>query len=143
MPLQNPWVPSRGPPAAVIRSRPRQRPPAQDPARDSTPARANNASIPPRCHPPGSVQHRCRARGVLRGDDGPEGDRARGRLREERLSAPELVDLEDASELRRQVHGGAVDIRRAALAWTTWPPCCSGGRIVALIVGPWFLEIFC
>jgi predicted nucleic acid-binding protein len=50
------------------------------------------------------------------GDDGPDGDRARARLRGERLSAPELVDLEVASVLRRQVQGGAVDSRRAALA---------------------------
>ncbi len=50
------------------------------------------------------------------GDDGPDGDRARARLRGERLSAPELVDLEVASVLRRQVRGGEVDIRRAALA---------------------------
>ena len=50
------------------------------------------------------------------GDDGPDGDGARARLRGERLSAPELVDLEVASVLRRQVHGGEVDIRRAALA---------------------------
>ena len=50
------------------------------------------------------------------GDDGPDGDRARARLRGERLSAPELVDLEVTSVLRRQVQGGEVDIRRAALA---------------------------
>ena len=50
------------------------------------------------------------------GDDGADGDRARARLRGERLSAPELVDLEVASVLRRQVQGGKVDIRRAALA---------------------------
>ena len=50
------------------------------------------------------------------GDDGPDGDRARARLRGERLSAPELLDLEVASVLRRQVQGGEVDIRRAALA---------------------------
>ena len=50
------------------------------------------------------------------GDDGPDGDRARARLRGERLSAPELVDIEVASVLRRQVRGGEVDIRRAALA---------------------------
>jgi predicted nucleic acid-binding protein len=50
------------------------------------------------------------------GDDGPDGDRARARLRGERLSAPELMDLEVASVLRRQVRGGEVDIRRAALA---------------------------
>ena len=52
------------------------------------------------------------------GDDGPDGDRARTRLRGERLSAPELVDLEVASVLRRRVQGGEVDIRRAALALT-------------------------
>jgi len=50
------------------------------------------------------------------GDDGPDGDCARARLRGERLSAPELVDLEVTSVLRRQVQGGEVDIRRAALA---------------------------
>jgi predicted nucleic acid-binding protein len=50
------------------------------------------------------------------GDDGPDGDHARARLRGERLSAPELVDLEVTSVLRRQVHTGAADLRRAALA---------------------------
>jgi predicted nucleic acid-binding protein len=50
------------------------------------------------------------------GDDGPDGDRARARLRGERLSAPQLVDLEVTSVLRRQVQGGEVDTRRAALA---------------------------
>ena len=50
------------------------------------------------------------------GDDGADGDRARRRLRGERLSAPELVDLEVASVLRRQVRGGRVDDRRAILA---------------------------
>jgi len=50
------------------------------------------------------------------GDDGPDGDHARARLRGERLSAPELVDLEVASVLRRQLQGGEVDLRRAALA---------------------------
>jgi predicted nucleic acid-binding protein len=50
------------------------------------------------------------------GDDGPDGDHARARLRGERLSAPELVDLEIISVLRRQVHNGAADLRRAALA---------------------------
>jgi predicted nucleic acid-binding protein len=49
-------------------------------------------------------------------DDGPNGDQARARLRGERLAAPELVDLEVASVLRRQVRTGAVDQRRAALA---------------------------
>ena len=50
------------------------------------------------------------------GDDGPDGDQARARLRGERLTAPELVDLEVVSVLRRQVRAGALDIRRAALA---------------------------
>lgn len=51
-------------------------------------------------------------------DDGHDGDRARSRLRGERLAAPELVDLEVASVLRRQVTVKAVDPRRAALALT-------------------------
>ena len=50
------------------------------------------------------------------GDDGPDGDQARARLRGERLTAPELVDLEVVSVWRRQVRAGALDIRRAALA---------------------------
>jgi predicted nucleic acid-binding protein len=50
------------------------------------------------------------------GDDGPDGDRARARLRGERLTAPELVDLEVVSVGRRQVRAGAMDDRRAVLA---------------------------
>ena len=50
------------------------------------------------------------------GDDGHDGDQARARLRGERLTAPELVDLEVVSVWRRQVRAGALDIRRAALA---------------------------
>jgi predicted nucleic acid-binding protein len=50
------------------------------------------------------------------GDDGPDGDQARARLRGERLTAPELVDLEVVSVWRRQVRAGAMDARRAALA---------------------------
>jgi predicted nucleic acid-binding protein len=50
------------------------------------------------------------------GDDGADGDRARARLRGERLSAPGLVDLEILSVWRRQVRDGAIDLRRAALA---------------------------
>jgi predicted nucleic acid-binding protein len=50
------------------------------------------------------------------GDDGPDGDRARARLRRERLTAPELVDLEVVSVWRRQVSAGAMDERRAVLA---------------------------
>jgi predicted nucleic acid-binding protein len=50
------------------------------------------------------------------GDDSLDGDVARSRLRGEHLAAPELVDLEVASVLRRQVEAKAVDPRRAALA---------------------------
>ncbi|MBA2560369.1 MAG: type II toxin-antitoxin system VapC family toxin [Propionibacteriales bacterium] len=53
---------------------------------------------------------------VALGDDGPHGDRARTRLRGEDLAAPELLDLEVASVLRRQVRVGAMDTRRADLA---------------------------
>ena len=49
-------------------------------------------------------------------DDGANGDGARARLRGERLTAPELVDLEVASVLRRQARSRAVDQRRAILA---------------------------
>ena len=51
-------------------------------------------------------------------DDSSDGDRARQRLFGESLAAPELVDLEVASVLRRQVASGAVDPRRAELALT-------------------------
>lgn len=50
------------------------------------------------------------------GDDGKDGDAARNRLRDEVLTAPELIDLEVASVLRRQVAGGHLDERRAVLA---------------------------
>jgi len=53
---------------------------------------------------------------VALADDGPDGDRARARLRGERLTAPELVDLEVVSVWRGQVRGGAIDARRARLA---------------------------
>jgi predicted nucleic acid-binding protein len=53
---------------------------------------------------------------VALADDGPDGDHARARLRGERLTAPELVDLEVASVLRRQLRGGVIDARRASLA---------------------------
>ena len=53
---------------------------------------------------------------VALADDGPDGDRARARLQGERLSAPELVDLEVTSVLRRQVAAGAVSARRASMA---------------------------
>lgn len=50
------------------------------------------------------------------GDDGVDGDRARARLRGETLTAPELIDLEVTSVLRRQAAGGSLDARRADLA---------------------------
>jgi predicted nucleic acid-binding protein len=53
---------------------------------------------------------------VALADDGPDGDQARARLRGERLSAPELVDLEVTSVLRRQAAANAIDDRRAAMA---------------------------
>ena len=53
---------------------------------------------------------------VALADDGQDGDHARARLRGERLTAPDLVDLEITSVWRRQVREGAVDARRAALA---------------------------
>ena len=53
---------------------------------------------------------------VALADDGPDGDVARTRLRGETLAAPELVDLEVASVLRRQNRVGLLDNRRAGLA---------------------------
>jgi len=53
---------------------------------------------------------------VALADDGHDGDQARARLRGERLTAPELVDLQVTSVWRRQVRHGAMDARRAALA---------------------------
>ncbi len=49
-------------------------------------------------------------------DDGPHGDAARTRLRGELLVAPELLDLEVASVLRRQRAAQALEERRARLA---------------------------
>lgn len=51
-------------------------------------------------------------------DDGPDGDTARGRLRGQPAAAPELVDLETASVIRRLLQGGHLDVRRAELALT-------------------------
>ena len=51
-------------------------------------------------------------------DDGSDGDRARTRLRGERLAAPELLDLEVVSVLRGRLRAGALDARRAQLALT-------------------------
>ena len=55
---------------------------------------------------------------VALADDGPDGAAARARLRGETLAAPELVDLEVASVLRRQNRAGMLDNRRANLALT-------------------------
>ncbi|WP_432564957.1 type II toxin-antitoxin system VapC family toxin [Kineococcus sp. SYSU DK003] len=49
-------------------------------------------------------------------DDGPDGDRARERLRGEALTAPEVIDLEVTSVLRRAAAGGRLPDRRADLA---------------------------
>ena len=51
-------------------------------------------------------------------DDGADGDKARARLRGQALVAPELVDLETTSVIRRQLLAGALDTRRARLALT-------------------------
>jgi predicted nucleic acid-binding protein len=53
---------------------------------------------------------------VALADDARDGDLARARLRGERLCAPELLDLEVDSVLRRQVLRGEIDARRAGLA---------------------------
>ena len=50
------------------------------------------------------------------GDDGPDGDRVRGRLQGEELVAPELIDLEVTSVWRKQHAAGVVDTRRVRLA---------------------------
>jgi len=50
------------------------------------------------------------------GDDDVDGARFRARLRGESLSAPELIDLEVASALRRQSASGLLNDRRAAQA---------------------------
>jgi predicted nucleic acid-binding protein len=51
-------------------------------------------------------------------DDDRDGDLARARLRGERLLAPEVVDLEVTSVLRRHVLAGSLEERRARLALT-------------------------
>jgi predicted nucleic acid-binding protein len=53
---------------------------------------------------------------VALADDGPGGDQARSRLHGERLTVPELADLEVVSVLRRQMKAGLLDTRRARLA---------------------------
>jgi len=49
-------------------------------------------------------------------DDGPDGDTARARLRGQSLAAPEFIDLETASVVRRLVLAGHVEARGAELA---------------------------
>ncbi len=51
-------------------------------------------------------------------DDGPDGDQARARLHGQSLVAPELIDLETASVIRRRLLAGQLDTRRAGLALT-------------------------
>lgn len=53
---------------------------------------------------------------VALADDGLPGDTVRARLRGEVLAAPEVVDLEVLSALRRQWAAGALDGRRVGLA---------------------------
>lgn len=52
------------------------------------------------------------------GDDDRDGDRARARIGKETLAAPELIDLEVASVLRRLVRSRDMPVRRAELAMT-------------------------
>lgn len=49
-------------------------------------------------------------------DDDSDGDRARDRLRGEQLAAPELIDLEVVSTLRRAARAKRLDERRSAQA---------------------------
>lgn len=51
-------------------------------------------------------------------DDDVDGDRARERLHGEQLAAPELIDLEVLSVLRRAARAKGVDERRSAQALT-------------------------
>jgi predicted nucleic acid-binding protein len=51
-------------------------------------------------------------------DDGDDGDRARDRLRGEQLAAPELIDLEVVSTLRRAARAKRLDGQRSLQALT-------------------------
>jgi predicted nucleic acid-binding protein len=51
-------------------------------------------------------------------DDDSDGDRARARLQGERLVAPELLDLEVVSVIRKALLSGVLDERRATMALT-------------------------
>ena len=53
---------------------------------------------------------------VALGDDGADGERARDRLTDYALAAPELIDLEAVSVWRRHVAAKLMTARRAALA---------------------------
>jgi predicted nucleic acid-binding protein len=53
---------------------------------------------------------------VALADDGQDGDDVRDRLIGESIAAPEIVDLEVTSVLRRLVAAGGLPVRRAALA---------------------------
>lgn len=53
--------------------------------------------------------------------DGPDGDRIRHRLRGERLVAPELIDVEVGSVLRRQNRSGQIADRCATQRLMIWP----------------------
>lgn len=53
---------------------------------------------------------------VALGDDGSDGQTARRRLQDESLAAPELIDLEVASALRRLAEAGAMSAGRAGAA---------------------------
>ncbi len=53
---------------------------------------------------------------VALADDGSDGDTARARLRGEDLAAPELLDLEVASVLRRHAASGLIDASRVEMA---------------------------
>jgi predicted nucleic acid-binding protein len=55
---------------------------------------------------------------VALGDDGTDGRQARNRLADETLVAPELIDLEVVSVLRRQVAAKLMPTRRATAALT-------------------------
>ena len=50
-------------------------------------------------------------------DDGPDGDKARLRLPGQRLTAPQVIDLEVISAWRRMAAAGDIDERRADLAF--------------------------
>jgi predicted nucleic acid-binding protein len=51
-------------------------------------------------------------------DDGGDGDAARARLGGQALAAPELIDLETTSVIRRRLQIGQLQARRAELALT-------------------------